>query len=237
MTPTPTLFYSVYQICVGILLWGGLLFLLFFLTISIARKLRRKPQGRCLYGTVISAISFLIGIGGVVLYLTHIAWFWEIKQPDLANKPGTLTTLGQIAPDFEMTTIDNNRMKLSDLRGKVVVLNFFATWCGPCMKELPYLETDVWQVFKDKPFVMVAIGREETEASLKSFREKHGFTFPMAADPNSTIYGLYAENGIPRTYVISPEGVIVYQVAGFNDEYEPYKSEPDKMIRMIQKQL
>jgi peroxiredoxin len=224
-----------YQVCMAIFICGGLLSLLYFLMLSLIRKVRSKPQGRCLRGIICSVMSILVGFGGMVIFNYQLAWFLGIKPPDLANTPGTLTKIGQVAPDFDIATIDGNRMKLSDLRGKVVVLNFFATWCGPCMTELPYLEKNVWQVFKDKPFALVVIGQEETEEKLKSFRQEHGFTFPMAADPDKIVYAKYATKSIPRTYVISPEGVIVYQVAGFNDSVEFYKSENNKMIQMIHK--
>lgn len=228
-------FLTVYQLCVAIFLWGGLLVLIIFLVLSLIHKFRRKPLGKCLYGLLFSLMSFLIGIGGVVLFFNETAWFMGIET-DLSNRPGTLTKIGQDAPDFDVTTIDGKQIKLSDLRGKVVVLNFFATWCGPCMNELTYLEKNVWQIFKNKPFVMVGVGQMETEESLKSFREQHGFTFPMAADPSGAVYALYASESIPRTYVISPEGVIVYQTTGFDDS-ELYHSENKKMIQMIEKQF
>jgi len=154
----------------------------------------------------------------------------DIPQTDYANQPGTLTRIGQTAPDFEITTVDGQRVKLSDLRGKVVVLDLFATWCGPCLQELPRLEQEVWRVYQDKPFGLLVIGREETADTLKAFRQEHGFTFPLAADPDRSVYARFADDQIPRTYVIDPKGVIVYQCTGY------VEWEFAKMVEVIRKE-
>src|SRR5262245_19495644 len=128
----------------------------------------------------------------------------------------TLTRVGQESPAFEFTTLDGKRADLKSLRGKVVLVNFFATWCGPCMEEMPHVEKQVWQKFKDRNFAMVAIGREHENKELADFPKKRAVTFPIAGDPKRKNYSRYATQYIPRNYVIGADGKILFQSVGFD---------------------
>ena len=144
---------------------------------------------------------------------------------------GSLTKIGQEAPAFECTAVDGKKVTLSELRGKVVVVNFFATWCLPCVAEMPHLEKEIWQKFKGEKFAMVGIGLEHKNKELASFQKKHKVTFPMAGDPKGDIYAKYAKEAIPRTYVIGADGKIAFQLV----EYDA--AEFAKMVGVIQKEL
>jgi peroxiredoxin len=143
----------------------------------------------------------------------------------------SLTKVGQQMPEIGWVTLDGQKFDAKSLHGKVVLINFFATWCGPCMQEMPHLQKHVFEKFKDKNFVMVAIGREHDETELNEFRKKREFTIPIAADPERKIYGRFATQSIPRNYVIDADGKIAFQSAGYNE------GEFKKMIDVIEKEL
>ncbi len=121
----------------------------------------------------------------------------------------TLTKEGQTVPTFKVKTIDGKTINIKALRGKVVLINFFATWCGPCMNEMPRVEKELWEKYRKEGLVVVAIGRGHNQAELLKFKKEKGFTFPIAPDAKRQVYGLFATNFIPRNYVIDREGKIV----------------------------
>jgi peroxiredoxin len=126
----------------------------------------------------------------------------------------TLISVGDKAPDFTCTTLNGQTISLGELQGRVVLIYFFATWCGPCVREMPYLQSEVFEKFGTDDFFMIAIAREQQVSEVTEFRNAKGFTFPMAADPDKRIYGLFATEFIPRTFVIDKNGVVKWESAG-----------------------
>ena len=125
--------------------------------------------------------------------------------------------IGDTAPTFHSVTVDGTPFSMSS-EGDIILINFFATWCGPCLVELPHIEK-IWLENKQNPkFKLLAIGREESVDTLLQFREKHGFTFPICADPDKTIFSLFAKESIPRTLIVASDGRIVYSKMGFMEE-------------------
>lgn len=138
----------------------------------------------------------------------------------------TYTEVGQTVPDFSFITLDGAEFDTQQLRGKIILLNFFATWCAPCMKEMPHLEKDIWQKYhKNNNFFLLAVGREHTKEQLRKFNEKKGFTFFIAPDTGRVIYSKFAKQMIPRNYLIDGNGKIVYQAIGYNkDDFQHLKN-------------
>ncbi len=148
----------------------------------------------------------------------------ERGSEDATPEKATLTAVGEMAPRIRLTTLDRATFDLAELRGRVVVINFFATWCGPCRVEIPHLEQQVWARFRDQEFAMIGIGREHSDAELESFVREFEITYPVAADSDRSAYGLYASQYIPRNVVIGRGGTIVYQSTGYS---------PDEFKRML----
>ncbi len=143
----------------------------------------------------------------------------------------TLTEVGQKAPDFIVPTIFGSPFKLSDHGGKVVLVNWFATWCPPCVEEMPHLQKEVWEKFRGPDFTMVSIAREETLQVVRPFVLKNELTWPVALDVTRKAYAKYADAFIPRTQIIDREGTIIFQSQGFE------KKEFAAMIEVIRKEI
>jgi len=139
-----------------------------------------------------------------------------------------LVEVGNTAPGFELTTLDGEAFSLEAHRGKVVLVNFFATWCPPCREELPYLEKQIWQAFDREKLAVLVIGREENDEIIQPFVDKHGYTVPFAGDPEMVAYSQYATRFIPRNFVIGPDGTVLYQSQG----YDPREFE--EMVQLIE---
>ncbi|MCI7139670.1 TlpA disulfide reductase family protein [Alistipes sp.] len=143
----------------------------------------------------------------------------------------TLVEAGDVAPDFVVGMFDGSQVRLSDLRGKVVLLNFWATWCPPCRAEMARVGTDVIERFAGRDFVFLPLSRGEARSDVAAFREKNGYDFPMGLDSTETVYGLYASNYIPRNFLIDREGKVVATSVGYD------AAEFDELIRTIEKTL
>lgn len=145
--------------------------------------------------------------------------------------------VGDPAPDFEMALPDGKKIKLSDLRGRVVMLQFTASWCGVCRKEMPHIEKEIWQKHKDNPqFALYGIDREEPAEKIQVLREATGVTYPIGMDPDAGIFGLYAEKdaGITRNIIIDREGKIVMLTRLFEEEeFNEMVSLIDKLLRAM----
>lgn len=130
----------------------------------------------------------------------------------------TRVNVGDQAPDFTVEMFDGSRTTLSSLRGKVVLLNFWATWCPPCRKELKRVQHDVIDRFAGRDFVFLPVSRGEERSAVEAFRRKTGYTFAMGLDPDQQVYDLYAENYIPRNFLIDRDGRIVALSVGYEEQ-------------------
>jgi len=137
----------------------------------------------------------------------------------------SIVKAGDIAPDFTVKMLDGSSFKLSDQKGKVVLLNFWATWCGPCMQEFSEIPEKIIKRFEEKAdFVFIPVSREETFETVQKKMiqlRRTGIIFPVALDPDRKVYDLYAKNYIPRNYLIDRDGKIVHATIGFvREEFE-----------------
>jgi peroxiredoxin len=147
---------------------------------------------------------------------------------------GYIVKVGDIAPDFEMSFPDGKSVILSSLRGKVVMLQFTASWCGVCRKEMPHIEKDIWEKHRNNPnFVLYGIDREEPVEKIEELINKTGVTYPIGLDPEAEIFTLYAkkEAGITRNVIIGKDGRIVMLTRLYDEE------EFKEMVELIDKLL
>ncbi len=113
----------------------------------------------------------------------------------------------ELAPDFEVETFGGDILRLSDLDGKVVVLNFWASWCPPCRWEMPFFET-MWQEYRDRDVVFVGIAMSDTLENAREFAEESGVTYPIALDTTNEVVRAYEVLSLPTTFFIGRDGNI-----------------------------
>ncbi len=132
-------------------------------------------------------------------------------QTDTTNR-GYLVKIGDKAPDVTLPMITGDTLHLSDLRDKIVVLQFTASWCSVCRKEMPHLEKEVWQRFKERDFVLIGVDYNEPLDKVIAFRNQMKATYPFSLDPDANIFAQFAHKraGVTRNVVIDKTGTIVF---------------------------
>lgn len=159
--------------------------------------------------------------------ILSIAWTFSahaqqpVAQVEKADSNGYVVFDGDEAPDFTVKLTDGRQIKLSDLRGKLVMIQFTASWCGVCRKEMPFIESDIWQKHKDNPdFVLIGIDRDEPFEKVQKFAQQTGITYPLGLDPGADIYAKYAlrNSGITRNVLINQQGIIIKRTRLYNPE-------------------
>ena len=138
-----------------------------------------------------------------------------------ADSTGYIVRVGEMAPDFTITLTDGKQVSLSSLRGKVVMLQFTASWCGVCRKEMPFIEKDIGLRHKNNAdFALIGIDRDEPLDKVLAFAKSTGVTYPLGLDPGADIFAKYAlrESGITRNVLVDKEGRIVKLTRLYNEE-------------------
>ena len=147
----------------------------------------------------------------IVGILTIIVSFIQISNIEAKE----IAKLGSPAPDFTAKDLEENKVSISDYKGKVIFLNIWASWCGPCRKEMPSMES-LKEEMKDYNFVILAISVDKGETNkVKAFIERNRFTFKVLHDPKKEIKAKYYYNGIPTTYIIDSKGIVVEKSIGY----------------------
>lgn len=136
------------------------------------------------------------------------------SMPSSAERPLLKQLSGRsTAPEFELMDLQDKIHTLADYKGKPIVINFWATWCPPCRKEMPSMNR-AWKQLKDEGIQMLAINIGEDEANVHVFENEHPIDFPILLDPVSESLQSWRIKGLPTTYIISPKGVVAYSAIG-----------------------
>ena len=152
-----------------------------------------------------------------------------ISQNRNTYADGYLVKTGDTAPDFKILEAGGKSYSLSDLRGRVVMLQFTASWCSVCRKEMPFIEKEIWVPGKQKGLIVIGIDRDEAAETVLKFTQDMKITYPLALDPGADIFGMYAvkEAGVTRNVIIDRSGKIAFLTRLFD------RSEFDKMKAVI----
>jgi cytochrome c biogenesis protein CcmG, thiol:disulfide interchange protein DsbE len=142
-----------------------------------------------------------------LLALMYYGLTTERIQTGVVPRPNTP------APDFQLPTFDGKTIRLGDLRGQVVVVNFWASWCVPCRDEQPALEA-VWQQYKGRGVTFVGIDIQDTPHDALGFMQQYGMSYPVVSDATGAVYINYGVVGMPETYVVGREGTIQQKIVG-----------------------
>ena len=130
----------------------------------------------------------------------------------------TLVKRGMTAPDFTVEMLDGSKVTLSELKGNVVLVNFWATWCPPCREELTHMQAEIVDRFAGQPFRLLAVSRGEKRGTVEKFIADQGYKFPVALDPGQDVFHKFASNYIPRNFLIDAEGKVVFVGVGYDEE-------------------
>ncbi len=125
-----------------------------------------------------------------------------------------------VAPDFILPDLAGKTVRLQDLRGKVVIVNLWATWCTPCVAEMPTLET-LWKAMAGKDLVLLAVNQDEATGGVRDWVDGRELTFPVLLDPRAQVAHEWGVTGYPETFVVDRTGRIVHHHVGFRDWSEP----------------
>ena len=177
-----------------------------------------------------------------IILITLMAFICQTSLNAQSKEPenrGYSVSVGDKAPDFVIRYLDGTTQRLSDLRGKVVMLQFTAGWCKVCRKEMPHIEAEIWQAHKDNPnFALVAVDLKEPEEKIEKFIADMQITYPLTLDEEGEIFSLYTEKGagVTRNIIIDPEGKIVFLTRLFDkDEFDQMKEVINELLDKYKK--
>ena len=154
---------------------------------------------------------------GPALLAAGLAWIWLSAAPSGTTTSGRIPApqAGFLAPDFTLQTPDGDTVTLSELRGRPVLINLWASWCSPCRQEMPAIQR-AYDLYRDDGFVVLAVNvtAQDNETAALAFADELGLSFPILMDRKGEVARLYENRALPSTYFVDAEGVISEVVIG-----------------------
>lgn len=173
---------------------------------------KERQSGQRLKSIVL--VCIIAGAMGIYLF---IQW----QKPSNKINPPKRVAAGQAAPDFALPLLDGEVVRLSDYKGKIVFLNIWATWCGPCQEEMPSMGK-LYRQLKGQAFEILAVSIDvQGAAAVAPFVKAYNLTFPVLLDKENKIGSLYNTTGVPETFILDKNGIIVSKVIGYRNWSDP----------------
>jgi peroxiredoxin len=165
-----------------------------------------QKDGRINFQSLVIIVLIVVLFGILILLQTKGSFYHQSSGPRLAK--------GLPAPNFSLPGLDGQMVSLADYKGKVVLLNTWATWCPPCVEEMPSMEK-LYQELQGEGFEILAVSIDESGAQdVMPFMKKYKLSFPALIDSKGTIKGLYQTTGVPESFIIDKDGILVEKVIG-----------------------
>ncbi len=178
-------------------------------------------------GLLLLGLGLVLGlVAGLVVFVGLPRWPAPAAgTPGAPSTPAPAPVVGAPAPDFTLQDLQGNEVTLSNLQGQVVLVNFWATWCGPCRLEMPAIQRQ-YDDLKDQGFTVLAVNTGDTAADAGLFSSDLGLSFPVLLDPGDEVNNLYRVRGYPTTYIIDRDGMIDRTHVGYmsDGQLEDYLS-------------
>lgn len=170
-----------------------------------------------------SAFIGILLLAAAVIAVLNLGSETEFKTSDPESPTGLKTgrkvdpEQGALAPDFTLFTLEGEQVSLSDFRGQPVLINFWATWCGPCRLEMPAIQAR-YERYTQDGLVVLAVNFDEPAGDVERFRDEFGLTFPLLLDPGAMVQKLYRNRSYPSSFFVDAQGVIQVQHIGVMTE-------------------
>jgi peroxiredoxin len=166
-------------------------------------------------------ISTKIALVGLLIFSNAFAQpVIELPAQEIPTEYEFIAKIGDLIPDFTMTLTNGKKVSSKDWKGKVVMLQFTASWCGVCRKEMPFIEKDIWLKHKrNNDFLLFGVDRNEPLEKVKRYQKEMDISYPLALDPFADVFGIFANKraGVTRNVIIDKNGKIVYMTRLFKE--------------------